>query len=85
MLSVLTLNLWHDAGPYEQRAELVREWIERLDPDLIGFQDARSKIGAVAEDDVPRNVAVPVGIGGDHLASGQRLDLDSNRRGRPRV
>lgn len=39
-LSVLTLNLWHDSGPYERRAELVREWIERLDPDLIGFQEA---------------------------------------------
>ncbi|MDH3213299.1 MAG: endonuclease/exonuclease/phosphatase family protein [Myxococcales bacterium] len=38
-LSVLTLNLWHDAGPYAQRVELIREWIDRLDPDLIGFQE----------------------------------------------
>jgi endonuclease/exonuclease/phosphatase family metal-dependent hydrolase len=38
-LSVLTLNLWHDQGPWPQRAARVREWIERLDPDLIGFQE----------------------------------------------
>ncbi len=40
MLSVLTLNLWHDSGPYERRAGLIREWVDRLDPDLIGFQEA---------------------------------------------
>ncbi len=39
-LSVLTLNLWNDAGPWPQRAARVREWIDRLDPDLIGFQEA---------------------------------------------
>ena len=38
-LSVLTLNLWHDSGPYARRVERLREWIDRLDPDLIGFQE----------------------------------------------
>jgi endonuclease/exonuclease/phosphatase family metal-dependent hydrolase len=38
-VSVLTLNLWHDAGPYPQRADRIREWIDRLEPDLIGFQE----------------------------------------------
>ena len=38
-LSVLTLNLWHDSGPYLQRAR-IREWIDRLHPDLIGFHEA---------------------------------------------
>ena len=38
-LSVLSLNLWHDAGPYARRVERLREWIDRLDPDLIGFQE----------------------------------------------
>jgi endonuclease/exonuclease/phosphatase family metal-dependent hydrolase len=38
-LSVLTLNLWHDQGPWPERAARVREWIERLNPDLIGFQE----------------------------------------------
>ena len=39
-LSVLSLNLWHDRGPYAERAKRLREWIDRLDPDLIGFQEA---------------------------------------------
>ena len=40
IVSVLTLNLWHDAGPYAARRALLREWIVKLDPDLIGFQEA---------------------------------------------
>ncbi len=40
VVSVLTLNLWHDSGPYAARRELVRDWIEALDPDVIGFQEA---------------------------------------------
>jgi len=39
-LSVLSLNLWNDAGPWPQRAARVREWIDRLAPDVIGFQEA---------------------------------------------
>ncbi len=39
-LSVLTLNLWHDSGPWPERQNLIREWLDRLDPDLIGFQEA---------------------------------------------
>ncbi|MFP6579821.1 MAG: endonuclease/exonuclease/phosphatase family protein [Myxococcota bacterium] len=38
-LSVLTLNLWHDSGPWRQRCQRIGEWIDRLDPDLIGFQE----------------------------------------------
>ena len=40
VVSVLTQNLWHDSGPYPARRALVREWIEELDPDVIGFQEA---------------------------------------------
>ena len=39
-ISVLTLNLWHDAGPWEARQQRIRAWLDRLDPDLIGFQEA---------------------------------------------
>ncbi|MDJ0852326.1 MAG: endonuclease/exonuclease/phosphatase family protein [Myxococcota bacterium] len=39
-LRVMTLNLWHDSGPWPEREKLVREWIDRLEPDLIGFQEA---------------------------------------------
>jgi endonuclease/exonuclease/phosphatase family metal-dependent hydrolase len=38
-LKILTFNLWHDAGPWKERAALARDWIARLDPDLIGFQE----------------------------------------------
>ena len=38
-LSVLTQNLWHDMGPWPERANLLRQWIESLNPDLIGFQE----------------------------------------------
>ncbi len=37
---ILTLNLWHDAGPWPERARLLRDEIARLEPDLIGFQEA---------------------------------------------
>ncbi len=39
MLSVLTLNIEHDAHHWKARARLVRRWIERLAPDLIGLQE----------------------------------------------
>lgn len=39
-LRVLTLNLWNTTGPYDRRKERIREWIGKLDPDVIGFQEA---------------------------------------------
>jgi endonuclease/exonuclease/phosphatase family metal-dependent hydrolase len=39
-LSVFTLNLWNRSGLYERRRPLIRDWIERLQPDLIGLQEA---------------------------------------------
>jgi endonuclease/exonuclease/phosphatase family metal-dependent hydrolase len=54
MLKVLSLNLWNDQGPYEQRSARVREWIERLDPDVIGFQEVLKSAGVdTATDQVP--------------------------------
>jgi endonuclease/exonuclease/phosphatase family metal-dependent hydrolase len=38
-LRVLTLNLWHDNGPWPKRAERIRAWLDRLDPDVAGFQE----------------------------------------------
>jgi endonuclease/exonuclease/phosphatase family metal-dependent hydrolase len=38
-IRVLTLNIWNDEGPWAQRAQLIREGIDKLDPDLIGFQE----------------------------------------------
>jgi endonuclease/exonuclease/phosphatase family metal-dependent hydrolase len=39
-LRVLTLNLWNDSGPWAGRAERIRAWLDRLDPDVVGFQEA---------------------------------------------
>jgi endonuclease/exonuclease/phosphatase family metal-dependent hydrolase len=39
-LRVLTLNLWHDQGPWPARAARIRAWLDRLDPDVAGFQEA---------------------------------------------
>lgn len=38
-LKVLTVNIWHDQSPWSERSVLLRKWIDRLDPDLIGFQE----------------------------------------------
>lgn len=38
-VSVLTLNIWHNSGPYPARRALIRDWIARLRPDLIAFQE----------------------------------------------
>jgi len=60
-LSVLTLNLWHDSGPWPERAKRIRSWVDRLAPDLIGFQEALRVpwLDQVAEllEDCPYHVA----------------------------
>ncbi len=38
-LSVLTLNVWNREGPWPQRLALIKSWINRLQPDLIGLQE----------------------------------------------
>ncbi|MCG8557677.1 MAG: endonuclease/exonuclease/phosphatase family protein [Proteobacteria bacterium] len=38
-IKILTLNIWHDAGPWPARVSLIRHWLERLDPDLIALQE----------------------------------------------
>jgi len=62
VLKVLTLNLWNDQGPYERRRDLVREWIRRLDPDVIGFQEVLQGNGVdTARDQVPDGYHVEFG------------------------
>jgi endonuclease/exonuclease/phosphatase family metal-dependent hydrolase len=38
-LSVLSLNLWHDSGPWLERARRIGALVDSLQPDLIGFQE----------------------------------------------
>ena len=39
MLSMMTLNIWNDDGPWSDRSKLIRQQIDELKPDLIGFQE----------------------------------------------
>lgn len=39
VLDVATLNIWHDAGPWPQRCELIVDELSRLKPDLVGLQE----------------------------------------------
>ncbi len=38
-LKLLTLNLWHDQGPWERRCRRIRQWLDRLDPDVVALQE----------------------------------------------
>jgi endonuclease/exonuclease/phosphatase family metal-dependent hydrolase len=38
-IKVLSLNVWNHEGPWPERAKLIRAWLDRLEPDLIGFQE----------------------------------------------
>ena len=38
-LKLLTLNIWNYSGPWSARCARIRGWIERLQPDVIGFQE----------------------------------------------
>jgi endonuclease/exonuclease/phosphatase family metal-dependent hydrolase len=44
-VSILTLNLWHDSGPWKERAVHIGELVDELAPDLIGFQEVLSGPG----------------------------------------
>ena len=39
LLTVATLNIWHDAGPWWLRSGLIVAELERLEPDLVGLQE----------------------------------------------
>jgi endonuclease/exonuclease/phosphatase family metal-dependent hydrolase len=38
-LTILTLNIWHDQGPWAQRCQRLRAWLDRLDPDVVSLQE----------------------------------------------
>ncbi|MDJ0868541.1 MAG: endonuclease/exonuclease/phosphatase family protein [Myxococcota bacterium] len=70
-LAVLSLNLWHDSGPWAARAERIRDWLDRLDPDVAGFQevlrsDHFDQLAELLEDRLPHRdyvAASPIGRG----------------------
>jgi len=38
-LKILTLNVWHDQGPWTRRCARIRLWLDRLDPDVVALQE----------------------------------------------
>lgn len=76
-LRVLTLNLWNRSGPYEKRKPRIREWVERLDPDVIGFQEAMHGEGfdQVAEllDGLPYEIDLGVASRWDEMNFGNAI------------
>ncbi len=44
-LRVLSLNLWNHSGPWDRRRARVREWVDDLEPDVIGFQEVYYRDG----------------------------------------
>jgi endonuclease/exonuclease/phosphatase family metal-dependent hydrolase len=38
-LKILTLNVWHDQGPWTRRCARIRQWLDRLDPDVVALQE----------------------------------------------
>lgn len=67
-LKVLSLNIWHDQGPWSERVRLIRRWIERLEPDLIGFQEVLMGEGVDQLDEL-------VGAAGYHTVYGPAMTL----------
>lgn len=76
-LKVLTLNLWHDQGPWPARAERIREWLDRLDPDLVAFQEALRgpHLDQVADLLGPRLPHRDYGRAGTFVREGVQLDF----------
>jgi endonuclease/exonuclease/phosphatase family metal-dependent hydrolase len=64
----MTLNIWHNAGPWEERARRIRDWIDALDPDLIGFQE-------VLRGDQLDQVSELVGARGYHVDFAKAVDF----------
>ncbi|HTA90441.1 MAG TPA: hypothetical protein VK745_12720, partial [Polyangiaceae bacterium] len=39
VLRVATINVWNKSGPWLQRLPLIRQELERLQPEIVGLQE----------------------------------------------
>ncbi len=69
-LKILSLNLWNTSGPWDARRPRVREWVDRLQPDLIGFQEVLRG----PEIDMAAEILEGAGYTIEHAAAGKTSD-----------
>lgn len=63
LVRVLSLNIWHRRGPWEQRLALIREGIQALAPDLVGLQEILSRDGRSQADEIAEGLGYHVAFG----------------------
>jgi len=72
-LTVATLNIWHDAGPWWLRSELIQAELERLEADLVGLQEV---LGYGEGRGQAEQLAAPLGYEVVYAAACRRPDGD---------
>ena len=72
-LTVATLNIWHDAGPWWLRSGLIVAELERLEPDLVGLQEV---LGYGEGRGQAEELAAPLGYEVVYAAACRRPDGD---------
>jgi endonuclease/exonuclease/phosphatase family metal-dependent hydrolase len=71
LLTVATLNIWHDRGPWPLRRGLIQEELERLEPDLVGLQEVLCHADGRQQ---AEELAAPLGYGVVYAAASRRPD-----------
>jgi endonuclease/exonuclease/phosphatase family metal-dependent hydrolase len=71
LLDVATLNIWHDAGPWPQRRELILDELTLLKPDLVGLQEV---LGEPDGHGQAEELASPLGYEVVYAAASRRSD-----------
>jgi endonuclease/exonuclease/phosphatase family metal-dependent hydrolase len=71
LLTVATLNIWHDSGPWPLRRGLILEELERLEPDLVGLQEVLCHADGRQQAD---ELAAPLGYEVAYAGASRRPD-----------
>jgi endonuclease/exonuclease/phosphatase family metal-dependent hydrolase len=71
VVDLVTLNIWHDSGPWPQRRELIVDELIRLKPDLVGLQEVLGRPDAPGQAD---ELAGALGYEAVHAPASRRSD-----------
>lgn len=63
LLRVLSLNIWHRRGPWDERRALIREGFAAHAPDLIGLQEVLKRGGYSQADELAEGLGYHVAFG----------------------